>query len=679
MYQLPENLLITAGNHLNNRYQLILMKIRSSLLKIIIILLPVVCQAQDLSNKVLMTIGGSIIQSGEFIRIYKKSLEPGKTLDIDSYLQQYIVFKLKVADALNEGYDTTKAFRNELNGYRNQLAQNYLTDTQTKEKLLRKVYQRSLTEINAWHILVAIPQKASPVDTLKAWKKASDIRERIIKGESFEQVARGTSDDQSVKVNGGNLGYFTVFQMIMPFEDAAYALKKGAISMPVRTPYGYHIIKVTDKRPSKGKIKVAHIMKAAPPGTGEKETKQAEDEINNIYQKLQQGASFGELAKKYSDHKESAVKGGELNWFGTGETISNFSEAAFSLVDTGNYTKPVRTIYGWHIIKLLDRKAPGSFEESKSFLESKINQSYLNSLSKKSFVEKLKKEYKFKINQIAFNWFVENTDTLIIQGLKKYDRSNMPEGNLYSFANQYYTTKEFANYIEKRGSMIVTDNSSIFINRSIETRASDQIITYENSVLEKKYPDFRYLMNEFHDGILLFEISGKKVWNKVSKDSLGLQRYYEDHKDGYLTHPGIEAKIYTLRSSEGEKVLSSAYKKYSKKPDIDNLLLKKFNKNNDTLLIIKERTWFKGDDPEIDNIQWITGAQPFRKDSFPSIILIKKVIDPVPLKFDEVQADMMTGYQEYLENNWIIQLKEKYSVKIDSLVLEEVKKKLNNE
>ena len=172
------------------------MKIRSSLLIIMTFLLPAFCQAQDFNDKLLMTIAGSKIQAGELIRMYKKSLEPGKALDIDGYLQQYIVFKLKVADAEKEGYDTTLAFRNELNGYRNQLAQNYLTDTRTKEMLLQKAYQRSLTEINAWHILIALTQEASPEDTLKAWKKASDIRERIIIGESFEQVARGTSDDQ---------------------------------------------------------------------------------------------------------------------------------------------------------------------------------------------------------------------------------------------------------------------------------------------------------------------------------------------------------------------------------------------------------------------------------------------------------------------------------------------------
>jgi len=467
--------------------------------------------------------------------------------------------------------------------------------------------------------------------------------------------------------------------MIMPFEDAAYSLKKETISMPVRTPYGYHIIKVTNTRPSKGRIKVAHIMKAAPPGTGEKEAKQAEDEINLVYKKLQEGANFGDLAKKYSDHKESAVNGGELDWFGTGDIISDFSEAAFSLTDTGKYTKPVRTIYGWHIIKLLGRKVPGSFEESKSFLESKINQSYLNSISQKSFVEKLKREYKFSINEIAYNWFLENTDTLIIQGLKKYDRSILPEGNIYSFANQYLTINDFTNYIEKRGDMIVTKDSAVFINSSLETRASDQLIAYENSVLEIKYPEFRYLMNEFHDGILLFEISGKKVWNRVTEDSVGLYKYYDDHKNNFLSRKGIEAKIYTLKSSDGEKTLASAYKKYYKKPDRDVKLLKHFNKRNDTLLIIKEGTWYKGDNNEINNIKWITGYQSFIINGFPSIININKVIEPVPSKFTEIQGEMIKGYQEFLESEWIKQLKDKYSVKIDGVVLNEVKKKLNNE
>jgi peptidyl-prolyl cis-trans isomerase SurA len=420
-------------------------------------------------------------------------------------------------------------------------------------------------------------------------------------------------------------------------------------------------------------------MKAVPPGTDEKQSRQTEDEINNIYKMLKGGASFSELAKKYSDHKESAAKGGELDWFGTGEVISDFSEAAFGIADTGKYTKPVHTLYGWHIIKLLDKKVPGTFEESRSFLESKINQSYLNSISKKTFIEKLKKEYNFHINQDAFNWFVGNTDTLVIKGLKKYDRTTMPEENLYSFANQAITTNEFANYIEKRGSMVNTKDSSEFIIRSIETRASDHLIKYENSILEKKYPEFRYLMNEFHDGMLLFDISAKKVWNKVSSDSLGLHQYYEEYKNNWLSRRGIEAKIYTLKSPGGKQLLASAFKKYSKKSDLDDHLRKKFNKKNDSLLIIIEGKWFKGDDPEIDKTEWISGSHAFNRAGYPSIILIKKIMEPMPLKFDDVKGEVMNGYQEFLESEWIRQLNKKYSVKIDNLVFDEVKKKLKNE
>ena len=465
-FQLPGNLQITAGNHLNNPNLQILMRIRSIFLVILIIVSPVFCQAQDLNNRLLMTVGGNKVEAGEFIRMYKKSVEPGKPLQVDDYIQQFITFKLKVTDAVSEGYDTTTTFRNELKGYRNQLAMNYLTDTQTKEKLLRKAYQRSLTEINAWHILISLQQDAPAADTLKAWQKATAIRERIIIGESFEQVARSTSDDQSVKINGGNLGYFTAFQMIMPFEDAAYDLKKGTLSLPVRTPFGYHIIKVTDKRPSKGRIQVAHIMKNTPPGTGEMQAKKAEEEINSIYKQLEEGISFGELAKKYSDHKESANKGGVLNWFGAGEMLSDFSETAFSIPDTGLYTKPFHTIYGWHIVKLLNKKAPGSFEESSSYLESKINQSYINSLSKKNFVEKLKKEYKFKKYESAIRWFAEHSDTLIIQGSAKFDRTDMPEGNIYSFLNQTCSTNEFADYIETHASMIMTSDSTVFYQQA---------------------------------------------------------------------------------------------------------------------------------------------------------------------------------------------------------------------
>jgi len=655
------------------------MKIRSILSVTLFILSLPGSFAQKPDEKILMTVAGRGVEAGEFIRMYNKSLDPAYKTDLDDYLEQFIAFKLKVADAIDKDYDTTATFKEELKGYRNQLAQSYLTDPDIKEKLLRKAYQRSLSEVNASHILVNCTPDAMPEDTLKAYKKAIDIRERIIKGESFEQVAKATSDDKSVLINNGNLGYFTVFQMITPFEEAAFTLKPGILSMPVRTPYGYHIIKVSDRRPSKGKVRVAHIMKAAPPGSNDQTIRKAETEINGIYEKLRKGEPFSKLASELSDHKESAANGGEMSWFGTGEIISDFSEAAFSIKDTGEYTKPVRSVYGFHIIRLLEKKAPGSWEESKSFLESRLNQSNLVSLGKKSFIDRLKKEYKYRINPAVHSWFVDNTDTLIIRGVSKYNRRNIPQGNIYTFANQHLSGRDFASSIEKRGNMIITNNPDFFIDASVESIASEEILKYENSVLEQKYPDFRYLMNEFHDGILLFEISSEKVWNKVQEDSAGFQKYYDANKYNFMSEKSIEARIYSLRESDGAKRLAKAYRKYSRKPDTDKRLMAKFNFKGDTLLTIKEGIWTGGVDPDIDKLDWIPGLQTFTKEGFPSLINITRLNEPVPRPLEEVQADMISDYQDWLTEEWIRQLKGKYTVKIDNKVFDEVKKRLANE
>jgi len=655
------------------------MKIRSILSVTLFILSFSGSFGQKPDEKILMTVAGRGVEAGEFIRMYNKSLDPAYKTDLKNYLEQFIAFKLKVADAIDRGYDTTTAFREELAGYRNQLAQSYLTDPEIKEKLLRKAYERSLTEVNASHILVNCLPDAMPEDTLNAYKKAMDIRERIAMGESFEQVAKATSDDKSVLINNGHLGYFTVFQMITPFEDAAYTLKPGILSMPVRTPYGYHIIKVSDRRPAKGKVRVAHIMKAAPPGSDEQTIRKAETEINGIYEKLRRGEPFSKLASELSDHKESATNRGEMSWFGAGEIISDFSEAAFSIKDTGDYTKPVRSVYGFHIIKLLEKKAPGSWDESKSFLESRLNQSNLVSIGKKSFIGRLKKEYNYLVNPSVRSWFVNNTDTLIIRGTSKYDRRIIPSGNIYTFANQYLSGRDFASFLEKRGNMIITNNPDYYIDSSIESIASEEILNYENSVLEKKYPDFRYLMNEFHDGILLFEISSEKVWNKVQEDSAGLQEYYDAHKSGFMSERRIEATIYSLREPGGAKRLEKAYRKYSRRPGADEKLLARFNSKGDTLLTIKEGRWAAGDDPQIDKLDWIPGLQSFTNDGFPSLINISRINEPEPRPLAEVQAEIISGYQDWLTEEWIRQLKGKYTVKIDNEVFDEVKKRLGDE
>lgn len=651
------------------------MNLRSTLLSVSLLLTAAFCNCQDISSKVLMTVDNKKVEAGEFIRMYEKSIV-NEDLSVDDYLQQYILFKLKVADAVRKGYESDKSFIEELAGYRHQLSQNYLTDKSVKDKLLKQAYDRSLVEINAWHILINFPPDPSAEDTLLTWKKASEIRVRIMNGEDFEQVARSASDDVSVQINGGNLGYFTVFQMITPFEDAAYKLQPGTISHPVRTAYGYHIIKVADKRASLGKIRVAHIMKNAPPGSDETVVKKAEAEINAIYDKLKNGESFAEIATEFSDHKESAASGGSLDWFGAGEITSDFAEAAFALTETGQITKPIRTAYGYHIIKLLERRPHPSFEELKPALESKMNQTYLNSLSRNSLAEKLKKEYNFNINDESLKWFINNTDTLIIQGVRKYDRSGMPEENIYTFSGGSFTNAAFADYVENRGFRIDTKDSILFIRQTLDTRSTDHILETENKRLESKYPEFRYLMNEFYDGILMFEISADKIWNPVSEDTTGLMKYYENHKKDHLKPPSLTAKLYTLRTKNDEPdLLSRTYRKYSGRKNTDTLLKKKFNRKNDSTLVIGEYKWTKGQNPEIDSLTWKEGEQYAIIGGYPSVIQIKEIIEPVPLDFESVREEMIAGFQQYLEAEWSKQLKSDYPVVVDNVVLTEIKRK----
>lgn len=650
------------------------MKYRLSI--ILMVIATGLLHAQGIQDSILLIAGGREVTAGEFMRMYRKIYNPSDTGDFNNYLEQFIVFKLKVADAISKGYDTTKAFRTELQGYRDQVAKNYLTDKNVKEEILKRSYEKTLKEINAWHILVSCPPNSSPEDTLAAFKKALEIRARIISGEPFEQVARSASDDPSAIYNGGNLGYITAFQMITPFEEAVYNMKKGELSNPVRTPYGYHIIKVADIRPSRGKIKVAHIMRSVPPNAPEQVAKAAEDTIKYIYKKLLEGASFSDLAMKYSDHKESAARGGELNWFGAGEIISEFAEAAFSLEKNGDFTPPVKTIYGWHIIKRLDKKDPPSYEEARSQLESKIDETWLNSLATRSMVNSLKQEYKFRLNTTALNWFLENTDTLIIRGLSKYDRGAIPSGTLYTFDGQKFSNVDFARYIESRASSNNTEEPANFVNKLAETCITDHILRYENSLLEKKYPEFRYLVNEFHDGILLFEISKEKIWDRAQNDTSGLKKYYEENKQRYPGKKSFTGMIYVCMEKAKAGKFYKAARKYVKKPDFEKKLQAMFNAGSDTIIKVYKGVFQEGDSLLPENLKWEEGLHETEIKGFPSVIVITKINPASPLPLNEVMGEISSEYQNFLESEWIKQLKEKYPVRINRTILEQVKNEL---
>ena len=370
------------------------------------------------SQDILITIDDKEISLDEFERIYNKNnsnIATNKQTP-EEYLDLFINFKLKVIEAENLGLDTTAKFLNEFNMYKEQLAKPYMTDEETRQALMKEAYERMKWDVHVSHILLGIGSQASPEDTLARYNRAMEIRERIVEGEDFEKVARATSEDPSARINGGDLGYFTVFMMVYPFETAAYNLKEGEISMPVRTQHGYHIIKKHGQRPAAGQVKVAHIFIRNPEDANPEEQETAKNLALAIGDSLNMGVDFSVLAKRHSDDRNSAKNGGELPWFGTGRMIRSFETKAFGIEKKGDFCEPFKTEYGWHIIKLLDKKRIGTYEEMESDLQSQALKGDRDRVKRQRYLEKLKKDYDFSLKKELYSRLYSIVDSTIFTG-----------------------------------------------------------------------------------------------------------------------------------------------------------------------------------------------------------------------------------------------------------------------
>ena len=358
-------------------------------------------------SEVLLDIAGDKITLGEFDLVYHKNNASAQAIDPktkEEYLEMYINFKLKVKEAEDAGMDTAATFVRELEGYRAQLAAPYLTDQNVTDELIKEAYERMKYDVNAYHILINVSTNAAPEDTFKSWLQCQQIKRDLTDPETqFETMAKKHSTDPSAAKNGGNLGYFNVFQMVYPFESAAYNTPVGQISDPVRTRFGYHLLWVKDKRPAYGEIQVAHIMVKLEEGESEESLIKKKQKADEIYKKVMIGEDFAEMAKQYSDDRGSAAKGGELPWFGTGRMVKVFEDASFGLKNNGDVSEPIRTQYGWHIIKRLDKKGTPAYEDIKADLKIKVTRDGRGVKSKKAFYDRVKADYAYKPNWKAIN------------------------------------------------------------------------------------------------------------------------------------------------------------------------------------------------------------------------------------------------------------------------------------
>lgn len=638
--------------------------------------------AQVNQSPILLEIGERKISLEEFEAIYNKNaseLTKNTTKEeVNAYLDLYVKFKLKVIEAEHQGLDTTDEFKREFLGYRKQLAQPYLSDKVVTENLIEEAYQRTKIDVKAAHILVRVSLDAEPKDTLIAYNKIIKIRKRILAGDDFEKLAKELSEDPSAKENKGNLGYFSAFQMVYPFENAAYKTPVGEVSMPVRTSFGYHLIKTLDKRPARGTIKVAHIMIRANRKGDAAEFQQKTQKANEIYEKvIVLGADFSALAKQFSEDTESARRGGELPPFGTGKMVEEFESAAFSLKNDGDISKPILTDYGWHIIKRLSLKEIDSFEDLYPSLKAKVTRDERSNKTNQLIIGAIKKENNFKENIKARDEFYKVIDhEKFFNGEWKASDVAQLKKVMFSFTasdgdKMEYTQQDFAARIE-RYPLIEKQRIDVvkYINNLYDKVVEESAIKFKDKRLPIISKEFRLLVQEYREGILLFNITDQMVWSKAIKDSVGLIDFYEKNKSNYMWEERADVTIYKCSNEKVAKNVEKLLKAKAKKGYTQADILKLTNKTSQLDLNIEEGIFTKNDNEIVAKAKWEKGAiSKINNQSEVILVEVKEILPTQPKKLEEVKGAVTSEYQNYLEKKWLDELKGKYTVNIHQDVL----------
>lgn len=674
---------------------------------------------------VVMTVNDKPVTKSEFEAVFNKNntKETSNSKSVKEYADLYALFKMKVLEAESLGLDTLLSFRNELSGYRKQLASPYLTDKNTNENLLTEAYERLKTEVKASHILIRVDETALPKDTLEGWTRANLVRnailgkfptnsqiaeyDKLLKNttetqaqfrkkdstiyklkinsiknlasnaakdpDKFLALAPVTSDDPSVVDNKGDLSYFSAMDMVYPFENAAYNTKVGDVSPIIKTRFGYHVVKVYDKRPSRGEILVSHIMVKIPKDGTPQDKANAQTKINELYAKLKAGEKFEDVARQFSDDKQTAEIGGQLQPFKSGRFPKPFEEAAFALKSNNDYSAPVETQYGWHIIKRIDKKDVPPFEDMKGELKSRISRDSRSQMGRVALIERVKKENNFKENLKNRDEFKKVLDSTYLKGTWSADRAkSLGNKEIFNLGGKSYTQNDFAKFLEKQMTFRTQDDAFEVMKPIYKTWVEESVVAFEDSQLEKKYTEFRNLVREYREGILLFDLTDQKVWSKAVRDTTGLKKYYEEHKGSYMWDERADVTIYKCQNA----LIAKDVRKMMAAKKSDKEIQDAINKTSQLNLSIDNIMYLKGENKNIDD-NWKVGvaAKDIEDTNEKKFLIIKvnKILPKQSKTLPECRGMVTADYQNYLETEWLSYLKNKYKVKINDDVLKTIK------
>ena len=631
-------------------------------------------------KEVLFKIDNHDYYSDEFIRVYNKNLDLVKDdsqKNLDKYLDLFLGYKLKVEKAYKLGLQNEPKYQNELQSYRTQLAKNYLNDSKVTNALVEEAYDRIKNEVKASHILILVDENATAQDTLNAYNKILDLKKRIDAGENFDELAATFSEDPSAKENKGDLGYFSAFRMVYPFESAAYKTPVGKTSNPFRTRFGYHILKVTDKRVNRGEVTVAHIMILKPTNKEETAEQKAKQTIDDIYKKIKQGENFETLANQFSEDKSSSVKGGLLQRFGSGQLTSiEFEDVAFSLKDKNEISEPFQSQFGWHIVKLIEKHPVQSIEELRNELENKIRRDERSLLITNSLAKKVRAKYTFtKQNNTLANVKKLVTNDFYSQNLEFPEDVKIANDEIAVINNdRKLLAKDFLSYItsQQKGG-IKTKPVSNLVDELFEKWMDEKLIEYYDDNLEKEFTEFKYVMDEYRDGLLLFDLMEKEIWNKAKTDTIGLNEFYDKHQKEYMWKKRYDVDIL---SSTDQKMLKKA-QSYLKKGKSLDFIKGELNKEDKVNIMIKSGVFEEDYDVLSDfnaNSNGITKI--ISKGDYFFVSNVKDITPAEPKSIDECKGKLVSDYQQYLESNWVDDLKKEFNITINQDVFAHIKKEL---
>jgi peptidyl-prolyl cis-trans isomerase SurA len=615
------------------------------------------------------TFGIDTVYKAEFERLLsknKKDKERPTEADVLEYLELYQNFKMKVAEAESMKLDTNASFKTELAGYRKQLANPYLTDKKVSDGLVNEAYERMKSEVNASHILINCAENASAKDTLVAYNKILSLRNRILKGEGFDSIAAKNSDDPSAVKNYGNLGWFTSFQMIYPFESQAYTTPKGQISMPFRTRYGYHILKVNDKRAARGEVKVQHLMIQTGPSALAELVAEAAAKADTAYNKLMAGEPFEKIVEQYSQDQSSKANGGMMSYF---TSYSNYPEqfkaVAFAL-NKDEISKPFRTDYGYHILKLIDKKPIAELKEVEEGIKTKIARDSRAESSKLVVAQRIKKQNNYREFPSNLKEFTSSVDSNFLYAIWAPNEKQLANSKpIMQIGSQVYSEADFAKYAKGNQEARPGESVVMILNGLFKKYSDEKALEFEESMLEQKYPDFKNLMQEYHDGILLFDLTDKKVWSKAVSDTAGLDQYLKVNQSKYMWNDRVKIYTYTCVDDKGKK----AAMKMASAGKTGEEILAKANKKIGGSIVITENKYEKSE--TIGEKYWDKkGVEDIAtENNVYKFYVVEGIVGPEPKALKDTRGLVTSDYQNYLEKEWIKEMRTKYPVTINEPVI----------